>query len=239
MIIKGRSPTMRHVSRTRRVALDWLFDRINLDPKIQIKYVDTQNQLADMLTKGSFTSDEWNHLLGLLNIMNFSTFSRSHFFLSNRKQSAMSKRSQKSTSTEGSPMAKSRPMNLVSHSLVSARKNSPQDMSDSKNPGNTKEEHGNVSASIWQQVRDLSQHSALNSQVRQQENTRYVNQGRRSDTSDSTSVWQQTRGEETHMNRPKIELCNMLISNYEYLGQVFQNLQKILGTTGHLLQFGD
>ena len=34
MIIKGRSPTMRHVSRTHRVALNWLFDRINLDPKI-------------------------------------------------------------------------------------------------------------------------------------------------------------------------------------------------------------
>ena len=33
MIIEGRSPTMRHVSRTHRVALDWLFDRINLDPK--------------------------------------------------------------------------------------------------------------------------------------------------------------------------------------------------------------
>ena len=33
MIIKGRSPTMRHVSRTHRVALDWLFDRINLTPK--------------------------------------------------------------------------------------------------------------------------------------------------------------------------------------------------------------
>ena len=33
MIIKGRSPTMRHVSRTHRVALDWLFDPINLDPK--------------------------------------------------------------------------------------------------------------------------------------------------------------------------------------------------------------
>ena len=31
MIVKGRSPTMRHVSRTHRVALDWLFDRINLD----------------------------------------------------------------------------------------------------------------------------------------------------------------------------------------------------------------
>ena len=33
MIIKGRSPTLRHVSRTHRVALDWLFDRINLDSK--------------------------------------------------------------------------------------------------------------------------------------------------------------------------------------------------------------
>ena len=33
---------MRHVSRTHRVALDWLFDRINLDPKIQIKYIDTK-----------------------------------------------------------------------------------------------------------------------------------------------------------------------------------------------------
>ena len=43
MIIKGRSPTMRHVSWTHRVALDWLFDRINLDPKIQIRYVDTKH----------------------------------------------------------------------------------------------------------------------------------------------------------------------------------------------------
>ena len=37
MIMKGRSPTMRHVSRTHRVALDWLSDRVNLDPKIKIK----------------------------------------------------------------------------------------------------------------------------------------------------------------------------------------------------------
>ena len=73
MIIKGRSPTMRHVSRTHRVALDWLFDRINLDAKIQIKYIDTKNQLADILTKGNFTRDEWNHLLYLFNISHFSS----------------------------------------------------------------------------------------------------------------------------------------------------------------------
>ena len=71
MIIKGRSPTMRHVSRTHRVALDWLFDRINLDSKLQIKYIDTKNQLADILTKGNFTRDEWNHLLSLFNISHF------------------------------------------------------------------------------------------------------------------------------------------------------------------------
>ena len=44
---------MRHVSRTHRVALDELFDRINLDPKIQIKDVDTQKQLADLLVNQS------------------------------------------------------------------------------------------------------------------------------------------------------------------------------------------
>ena len=73
MIMKGRSPTMRHVSRTHRVALDWLFDRINLDPKIQIKYIDTKNQFADILTKGNFTRDDWDHLLTLFNIGHFSS----------------------------------------------------------------------------------------------------------------------------------------------------------------------
>ena len=73
MIIKGKSPTMRHVSRTHRVALDWLFDRINLDSKLQIKYIDTKNQLADILTKGNFTRDEWNHLLKLFNTSHFSS----------------------------------------------------------------------------------------------------------------------------------------------------------------------
>ena len=73
MIIKGRSPTKRHVSRTHRVAFDWLFDRINLDPKIQNNYIDTKNQLANMLTKGNFTRDEWNHVLCLFNISHFSS----------------------------------------------------------------------------------------------------------------------------------------------------------------------
>ena len=63
MIIKGRSPTMRHVSRTHRVALDWLFDKINLDPKIQVRYIDTKHQLLDILTKDNFTRDENSSLI--------------------------------------------------------------------------------------------------------------------------------------------------------------------------------
>ena len=91
VILHGRSPTMRHVSRTHRVALDWLFDRINLDPRIQIKYVDTKNQLADNLTNGSFTRDEWNRLLCLFNTLNSSMSSCCHFSQINDPQ-AMSKR---------------------------------------------------------------------------------------------------------------------------------------------------
>ena len=71
MIVNGRSPNLRHVSRTHRVALDWLFDRVNLDPKIRIRYVDSKNQLADFLTKKHFTRDEWNHFLCLFNVSLF------------------------------------------------------------------------------------------------------------------------------------------------------------------------
>ena len=58
-----------------------------------------------MLTKESFTRDEWNHLFRLFNMMSFSMFSCSHFsnFLCDPigKQSAMSKRGQKATSSKG------------------------------------------------------------------------------------------------------------------------------------------
>ena len=122
MIMKGRSPTMRHVSRTHRVALDWLFDRVNLDPKIQIKYIDTKNQLADILTKGNFTRDEWNHLLSLFNISNFSSTVCS---------AAMAKRAQQGSGEER-VTAKSRPMmNLT------ARTPSAVSSSTSSNPERT------------------------------------------------------------------------------------------------------
>ena len=107
--IKGRSPTMRHVSRTHRVALDGLFNRINLDPKIQIKYIDNKNQFADILAKGNFTRDEWNHLLCLFNII---------YFSSTNCLEVMSKRTQQDVGEER-VTTKSKPMmNLVSRYRV-------------------------------------------------------------------------------------------------------------------------
>ena len=76
-----------------------------LDPKIQIKYTDTKNQLADILTKWNLTRDEWNHLLCLFNI--------SHVSFNNCSE-VMSKRTQKDSGEERVTV-KSKPMvNLVS-----------------------------------------------------------------------------------------------------------------------------
>ena len=125
---------MRHVSRTHRVALDWL---INLDSKIQIKYIDTKNQLADILTKGNFTRDEWNHLLSL--------FSISHFSFTNCLE-LMSKRTQEDACEER-VTAKSKPrMNLVSR--CSVRDPNVLASNASESPGETRYE-SQIPLSSW------------------------------------------------------------------------------------------
>ena len=96
--------------------------RFPQDSKIQIKYTDTKNQLADILTKGNFTRDEWNHLLCLFNIGHFS---------STACTAAMAKRAQQGSGEER-VTAKSRPMmNLT------ARMPSVVSSSTSSRPGKT------------------------------------------------------------------------------------------------------
>ena len=160
MIIKDRSSTMRHMSRTHRVALDWLFDRVNLDPKIQIKYVDTKNQLADILTKRNFARDEWNHLLCLLKIMNLSKFSCSHF-LSILNPKTMSKRSMQERKPGEEPvLAKSKPVSLVSKRACTGfgyiiqpvnygtpRRNS--DLTSTEKSGRDRNENAPSSSQVW------------------------------------------------------------------------------------------
>ena len=100
---------MRHVSRTHRVTLDWLFDRINLDSKIQSKYIDTKNQFADILIKGSFTRDEWNHLQLAISVLTVCS-------------AAMAKRSQLDSGEERVTAKSKLMMNLVARtsSIVSS-----------------------------------------------------------------------------------------------------------------------
>ena len=78
-------------------------------PKSKSNTFDTKNQLADILTKGNFTRDEWNLLLCLFNISHFS---------STNSLKAMSKRTQEDAGEER-VTAKSKPMmNLVSRYRV-------------------------------------------------------------------------------------------------------------------------
>ena len=135
MIAKGRSPTMRHVSRRHRVALYWFFDRVNLDPTFQIRYIDSKHQIADILTKGNFTREEWKHLLRLFSIMNISQFASSHYSSTSTSQS-VSKRliQQERPEDHERVVAKPKPMwNLVSKivdrsptALGSSASNSPE-----------------------------------------------------------------------------------------------------------------
>ena len=74
-------------------------------PKTKSNTLTPKNQVADILTKGNFTRDKWNHILCLFNISHFS---------STNSLEAMSKRTQEDAG-EGRVTAKSKPiMNVVS-----------------------------------------------------------------------------------------------------------------------------
>ena len=97
---------MKHVSRTHGVPLDWFFDRVNLDPKIQIKYVDTKNQLADEPSPSSVQHHEF-----------LDVFLQPFSFNEKKKPNTMSKRVQERRTGEEPVVAKSRPVSVISRSL--------------------------------------------------------------------------------------------------------------------------
>ena len=68
MTVRGRSPALRHVPRTHRIDLDWLFERIREDQSIDIRYVNTKLQIADFPTEGHFTSAQWISLCDMASV---------------------------------------------------------------------------------------------------------------------------------------------------------------------------
>ena len=134
MITKGRSPTKRRVSRTHRVARDWLFERINWDRKIQIKYIDTKHQQADIWTEGNFTRDKWNNLLNLCNISHFSSLCCAQNFSFTRCLMTMATRMQEQKE-EDRVAAKSMPTAINLTSTASTSSSSVNHPITSKSPG--------------------------------------------------------------------------------------------------------
>ena len=109
MIMAGRSPTMRHVSKpTESLLIGFLTESI-WNPKPKTNMLTPKNQLADILTKIGLSRGEWNQFLCLFSILRISRGSfvaNLAFFFDN---SDMSKRGQKTTLNEGLPTAKARP----------------------------------------------------------------------------------------------------------------------------------
>ena len=99
------------------------------------------NQLADILTKCNFTRDEWQHLLTLLNICDFSPVCLKTFSFASGPET-MSQRVQEGAKEERI-MAKPRPtMNLVSKTTVSS--STAQSSNTSGSPGTPR-----VSSQSW------------------------------------------------------------------------------------------
>ena len=63
----GRAPTMRHLHRTQRVNMDRLHETCTSE-KVELRYINTHSQVADILTKHFTKVDAWNNLCRLLNI---------------------------------------------------------------------------------------------------------------------------------------------------------------------------
>ena len=117
---------MRHVSRIHRVALDWLFDRINLE-RLRSKsnmFTPTTNSRTYWQRE---VSQEMNGITFCVCSMSwvsrciFAAISRNFLSLSQDRErtvsGAMSKRGQNTISNDDSPTAKARPINPVMHSL--------------------------------------------------------------------------------------------------------------------------
>ena len=59
---RGRSTSLMHLARTHRVNSSFLYDISLHSPYIYLQYVKTENQSAELFTKGRFTAAQWKKL---------------------------------------------------------------------------------------------------------------------------------------------------------------------------------
>ena len=218
---------MRHVSRTHGVALDWLFDRIDLDPKIQIKNNDTQNQLAYMLTKGVFTCDQRSHLLRMFNHEFLDVFLQP-FSFNFKRPNTMSRRAQERRTGEELVVAKRRQVSLISRSL-SANQSPKLGSGTSCSQGNCRFGWNSDLTSTEKSGRDRNVNSALSSHVWHRDDNPVPSterSGREMNLRSSTR--NPGREVQNQLTEVKLNHHNVEISHSRYLEEVFAKVQQKL-----------
>ena len=65
--LKGRSRALRHLHRTHRVAVDWIYDMIKAN-RVVLEHVNTKVRIADVFTKATVKSESWLQLTDLARI---------------------------------------------------------------------------------------------------------------------------------------------------------------------------
>ena len=67
LVKKARSMALRHLPRTHRIDLHWLFE-VCSQPRVRMTYVNIKQQAADLMTKSINNPATWSHLLELSQI---------------------------------------------------------------------------------------------------------------------------------------------------------------------------
>ena len=128
-------------------------------------------------------------------------------------------------------MAKTRPMNLVSRNLLSAKKTPPQDSSASNRPGAQELDQSHASPSGRKLMRNHSQDPKTYTQERQQDDTLFSSTGklvRSGESAGSANTRKLERGDDIQIARRRLEIHNMQVSDHRYLEKVFKNLRQKL-----------
>ena len=68
IVKKCRSVALRHLPRTHRIDVSWLFE-VCASPEIKLLHVGTKSQVADVLTKAFTNVETWHHLLRIAQIV--------------------------------------------------------------------------------------------------------------------------------------------------------------------------
>jgi len=67
IVKKARSMSLRHLPRTHRIDVNWLFE-VCANPQVRMLHVNTKQQCADLMTKSINSPPVWEHLLDITQI---------------------------------------------------------------------------------------------------------------------------------------------------------------------------